>query len=347
MTPALDSLGLFELAASLPKQASDARIVALGLDIRSIDPAHGAPAIRNVVAVGMGGSGIGGDIVAAIGQPVSPVPIVVIKDHHVPAFVSDESLVIATSFSGRTAETLDALKSARHAGARIVVLSSGGAMAALAREWNVPHVALDASIAMDRAAIAAVSMPPLVLLGRLGLLPGIDADIDAAITQLQRRVAQMRDERNPARELARRLGRTMPLIYGAGPIGGVAAYRWKCQLNENAKEPAFSNVVPELDHNELAGWGQHGDMTRQVLTAVHLRHDFEPPRVARAFEFIGETQQEVVASVHEIRAEGGGRLAQLFDLVAFGDFVSLFVAAQEGLDPGPVPVLDELEQRLG
>jgi glucose/mannose-6-phosphate isomerase len=220
-------------------------------------------------------------------------------------------------------------------------------MAALAREWKVPYVALDESIAMARAAIAAVSVPPLVLLGRLGLLPGIDADIDAAITQLQRRVAQLRDERKPARELARRLGRTMPLIYGAGPIGGVAAYRWKCQLNVNAKEPAFCSVVPELDHNELAGWGQHGDMTRQVLTAVHLRHDFEAPRVARSFDFISETQQEVVASVHELRAEGAGRLAQLFDLIAFGDFVSLFVAAREGLDPGPVPVLDELEQRLG
>jgi glucose/mannose-6-phosphate isomerase len=295
----------------------------------------------------MGGSGIGGDIVASIAQPASPVPIVVVKDHQVPAFVSEASLVFATSFSGETAETLDALKAARQAGARVVVLSSGGAMTALAREWELPHVALDASIAMPRAAIASVSVPPLVVLGRLGLLPDIDAQLDAAIAQLQRRVAQMDDARNGARELARRLGRTMPLIYGAGAMGGVAAYRWKCQLNENAKEPAFSNVVPELNHNELAGWGQHGDMTRQVLTAVHLRHDFEPPRVARSFDFIREIQQEVLASVHEVRAEGVGRLAQLFDLIAVGDFVSLFVAAQEGLDPGPIPVLDELKQRLG
>ena len=132
-----------------------------------------------------------------IAQPVSPVPIVVVKDHHVPAFVSGESLVFATSFSGQTAETLDALKAARHAGARIVVLSAGGAMAALAREWNVPLVALDASIAMPRAAIAAVSVPPLVLLGRLGLLPGIDADLDEAIAQLQRRVAQLGDRPEP------------------------------------------------------------------------------------------------------------------------------------------------------
>ena len=347
MTAPLDSLGLFGLAASLPRQATEARRLASELDIRAIDPARGAPAIRNVVALGMGGSGIGGDIVAAIAQPVSPVPIVVVKDHHVPAFVSDESLVFATSFSGQTAETLDALRATRHAGARVVVLASGGTMATLAREWEVPWVRLDSSTAMPRAAIAAVSVPPLVVLGRLGLLPGIDGDLDAAIAQLHRRVEQIGDGRSGARELARRLGRTVPLIYGAGPIGAAAAYRWKCQLNENAKEPAFYNVVPELDHNELAGWGQHGDMTRQVFTAVHLRHDFEPQRVARSFDFISEIQQEVVASVHEVRAEGMGRLAQLFDLIATGDFVSLFVAAQEGLDPGPIPVLDELKQRLG
>ena len=347
MNPSLDSLGLFELAESLPQQARAARELANALDVRSINPADGGPAIQNVVALGMGASGMGGDIVHAIAQPWASVPIIVVKDHSVPAFVSPETLVVATSVSGDTAETVDALRSARDAGARLLVLSAGGTLAALAREWAVPYGALDASIAVPRAAVAAVSVVPLVVLSRLGLLPDLEADLDATIAQLQRRVAQMHDARCPARELARRLGRTMPLIYGAGALGAAAAYRWKCQLNANVKEPAFSNTVPELNHNELAGWGQHGDMTRQVFTAIHLRHGYEPPRVARAFDFINETQQEVVASVHEVRAEGNGRLAQLFDLVAMGDFVSLFVAAGEGLDPGPVPVLDDLDERLG
>jgi glucose/mannose-6-phosphate isomerase len=122
VSPPLDSLGLFELAASLPRQASEARQLARDLDVRSIDPAFGGPAIRNVLAVGMGGSGIGGDILAAIAQPVSSIPIVVVKDHQIPAFVSHESLVFATSFSGQTAETLDALDAARSAGAPGCVL---------------------------------------------------------------------------------------------------------------------------------------------------------------------------------------------------------------------------------
>jgi glucose/mannose-6-phosphate isomerase len=338
---------MFELAAALPQQAADARRRAHEVDLAAVTPAPGGPTVRNVVAVGVGGSGIGGDIVAAIAQHRSPVPIVVVKDHELPGFVSEETLVLATSFSGGTAETLDAVRQARDAGARIIVVTAGGALAALAREWSAPCAPLDASIAMPRAAIAATAVTPLVLLARLGVISGVDDEIDAAIAQLQRRVAQLQEVRSPARGLARRLGRTIPLIHGAGPIGAVAAYRWKCQLNENAKEPAFCSVLPELNHNELAGWGQHGDMTRQVLTAVHLRHDFEPPRVARSFDFVDETQQEVVSAVHTVRAEGEGRLAQLFDLVAFGDFVSLFVAAQEGLDPGPIPVLDELKSRLG
>jgi glucose/mannose-6-phosphate isomerase len=343
----LDSLGMLALAAALPQQAAVARRLADEVDLTSVMPVAGRPPIRHVVAVGVGGSGIGGDIVAAIAQPQSKIPIVVVKDHDLPAFVNEESLVLATSFSGATAETLDAVRAARHAGARIVAVTAGGPLAALAREWGVPCAALDATIAMPRAAIAAVSVTPLVLLARLGLLPGIDRELDATIAQLHRRVTRLQDTRSPARDLARRLGRTIPLIYGAGAIGATAAYRWKCQLNENAKEPAFCSSLPESNHNELAGWGQHGDMTRQVLTAVHLRHDFEPPRVARSFAFVDETQQEVVSAVHEVRAEGEGRMAQLFDLVAFGDFVSLEVAAQEGLDPGPIPVLGELKERLG
>lgn len=346
MTPPLDSLGMFELAAALPRHAETARGAAHALALGALRPESGTPSIHNVVALGVGDAGIASDVVAAIARPSSSVPFVVVKDQQLPAFVSDRSLVFATSYSGETSETLDALRAAHGAGARIVVFTAGGAMAAFADERSIPCVALDATIAVPRAAIASMSVPPLVLLARLGLLPDLDGELDATIAQLQRRVAQMGDSRNLARDLARRLGRSIPLIYGAGAIGGTAAYRWKCQLNENAKEPAFHNTVPELNHNELAGWGQHGDMTRQVLTAVHLRHDFETPSAARAFEFIDETQQEVVGSVHEVRAEGDGRLAQLFDLIALGDFVSLFVAAQEGLDPGPVPVLDELGARL-
>jgi len=129
-------------------------------------------------------------------------------------------------------------------------------------------------------------------------------------------------------------------------VGATAAQRWKTQVNENAKSPAFSSAQPELCHNEVCGWGQHGDVTRQILTLVQLRHDGEHPQVSRRFQLVEELIREVVAGIVSVRAEGDGDLAQLLDLVLMGDFVSLWLAAQEGIDPGPVPVLVDLKRQL-
>jgi glucose/mannose-6-phosphate isomerase len=136
------------------------------------------------------------------------------------------------------------------------------------------------------------------------------------------------------------------VVYGGGPLGEVAAWRWKGQFNENPKVASFANRVPELTHNEICGWAQHGDVTRQVLSLVLLRHDHEHPQVARRFELVEELCDEVVADVIEVRAKGDGPLAQLFDLILLGDLVTLQLAANEGVDPGPVPVLDDIKHRL-
>jgi glucose/mannose-6-phosphate isomerase len=105
-------------------------------------------------------------------------------------------------------------------------------------------------------------------------------------------------------------------------------------------------VHPELGHNEICGWGQHGDATRQVFTLVHLRHDHEHPQVGRRFDIVREMMEEVVAEIHEVRAEGEGALAQLFDLVLYGDVVTMHMAGFAGIDPGPIPALDDLKRRL-
>ena len=143
-----------------------------------------------------------------------------------------------------------------------------------------------------------------------------------------------------------KIGRTIPLIYGGGTLGAVAAQRWKTQMNENAKIPAFWNAQPELCHNEVAGWGQHGDLTRQAITLVALRHDFEHPQVMRRFELVFQLVDEVVAGIAQIQARGEGQLAQLLDLILIGDLTSLQLALNEGIDPGPVPALDEIKTAL-
>jgi glucose/mannose-6-phosphate isomerase len=170
---------------------------------------------------------------------------------------------------------------------------------------------------------------------------------------VEQAVVQLRDRRdglikpgNEAEALARRLGRELPLMYGGGSLGAVAAMRWKTQFNENAKVAAFWNTVPELTHNEICGWGQHGDVTRQIFRLINLRHDHEHPQVSRRFELVNEAVDEVVSDIEEVRGEGEGALAQLLDLVLFGDFVTLHAAALAGVDPGPVPILAEIKARL-
>jgi glucose/mannose-6-phosphate isomerase len=198
---------------------------------------------------------------------------------------------------------------------------------------------------MPRAGLGALAVPLLSMVERVGLFPGASAWVDAAVTQLRaRRDALVAGD--AAQRIARSIGRTVPLVFGAGPLGAVAAQRWKAQVNENAKAPAFAATIPELCHNEICGWGQHGDVTRQVFTLVELRHDEEHPQELRRFELVRDIMAEVVHDVIEVRAVGEGPLAQLFDLTLIGDFVSLHMAAQEGIDPGPIPVLEDIKRAL-
>ena len=339
MSDILDSVGMFDLAAALPEQVAAA--AAEGARVEGL-PEH--EDVEHVVVLGMGGSGIAGDVVRAIAAPFMSVPLTVAKGYEAPSFVNEGTLCFAVSYSGNTEETLEAAQAAAAAGARMVVLTRGGQLGELAAAWGAPHVPLP-DIPMPRAGIGAISIPPLLVLEKVGLFPGATQYVADAVQQLARRRDQLIVDGSPAHRLAEQIGRTMPLAYGSD-LGEVAAYRFKCQVNENAKAPAFSAGVPEMCHNEICGWGQHGDVTRQVMTVVRFRHDFEHPQVARRFDLTGEVLEEVVHAVVDVQAEGEGALAQLFDLVLQGDFVSLHLAAQAGVDPGPIPVLEDLKAAL-
>jgi len=337
----VDSLDMFGAAFSLPDQ-----IEAAEASTREVEGLPSANGVSAVVVMGMGGSGIGGDVAAAVAGPQCSVPVIVSKHYECPAWVGPDTLVLASSFSGNTEETVGAAGAAAEAGARMVVMASGGELARLAGEWDAPIVPFDPAIPMPRAGIGAVSVAPLVVLERMGLLSGIDAQIASTVAQLRRRAESLNGEDNPAARLARRIGGTLPLVYGGAALGEVAAWRWKGQFNENPKVASWCNRVPELTHNEVAGWAVHGDITRQVFTLLMLRHDFEHPQVARRFEIIAEVCEEIAAGVHSVRAEGDGPLAQFMDLTLFGDIASLHMAIDLGVDPGPIPLLDEIKARL-
>ncbi|MGA2836325.1 MAG: SIS domain-containing protein [Acidimicrobiales bacterium] len=344
MTPVplpVDSRDLWESTMGLPEQVAAAADAA-----SAVDDLPGHDKVENVVVLGMGDSGIVGDVLTAVAAPFMPVPVTVVKGYVPPDYVGTGSFVIAVSFSGDTEETVEAATAAFEAGAALVVVSGGGELVRLSGEWDVPLVPVPVSIPEARTALGAMAVPPLVLLERIGLFPGARQWIDQAVVQLHRRRDQLDRSGSVAEAVARRIGRTIPLVHSSQDLGAAAALRWKCQINENAKAPAFWNVHPELCHNEVAGWGQNGDATRQLVTLVNLRHDAEHPQVSRRFDLVTDLLREVMADVVEVRAAGEGDLAQLLDLALVGDVVSLLLAGHEGIDPGPVPAVDDIKRAL-
>ncbi|HXW33742.1 MAG TPA: bifunctional phosphoglucose/phosphomannose isomerase [Acidimicrobiales bacterium] len=340
-TGVLDTLGMFDAAANLPEQVADA--VRGGQNLDGL-PNH--EYVENIVVLGMGGSGIAGDIMVAIAGPFLPLPVTVVKSYSLPDFVGPGSLVFAMSFSGDTEEIVESAGEAFEHGAKVVTVTSGGELRRLAEEHGAPLVEVPAGIPQPRAALGWMAIPPLVVLEEVGLFPGASEWVRLAVRQLQLRRDELTRPGNEAEQIAARIGRTIPLVHAAQSIGATAALRWKTQINENAKTPAFWAAYPELCHNEIAGWGQNGDVTRQVTTLVNLRHDAEHPQVVRRFDLVREWMAEVVADVIDVHAQGEGDLAQLLDLILIGDFVSLHLAEREGIDPGPVPVLEDLKVRL-
>jgi len=307
-------------------------------------PVDGLPAhedIDSVLLLGTGTCGDAADAAVAVASALSPVPIVASRDYELPGFVGDGTLVLALCIAGEDDEVIEAATEVVHAGGRLVAVTRGGRLAELAGGVGLPVVDVPGAPREASASLAAVTLPLFLLLEQTGLFPGATEYLAEAVAQLARR----RDDDGrtlAARGRALQIGRTWPLVYGGGGLGLVAARHWKAQVNRLAKAPAFANAVPALCHDEIAGWGQHGDVTRQVLTLVGLRHDYEHPLVGERYGLLAGLVEEVVAGTIEVTASGDGPLAQFLDLAYQGDLVALELAALAGVDPGPLPAVDAM-----
>jgi glucose/mannose-6-phosphate isomerase len=336
---------MWEATVALPEQLSGAR--------RAADDAFAGLAadtgatVRCVAAFGLGTGGTACAAAAALTAPDLRVPFWVGRGSALPAFVDESTLVLAVSSSGHTEETLTAAEKAIERGARVLAVGGepAGALARLAQGAGLPWcpVMTTTDLAPARVALAAATVPLLVALTAAGLRPDCTASVDSAASALARRRDLLVAPGGAPAELARRLGRTIPLVYGSAGASAVAALWWKAQVNLNAKAPAFAATLPELTHDELAGWGQGGDVTRQTMSLVLLRHAGEAPRSAGQFDAVRTATDEVMADVFEVTGEGEDELSRFFDLTLQGSLVSLHLAAREGVDPGPVPAVDEAQ----
>jgi glucose/mannose-6-phosphate isomerase len=343
----LDTLGLWEAAAAQPEHLTEALDTARRA-WAVLGPSDAA-GVHAVAAFGVGTGGIACEAAAALAGPDLALPLWLGHGADVPGFVDDHTLVFAVSSSGRAEETLAAAEEAVARGARVVAVGgdAGGALARLAVDAALPWCPVSPVSAGDqdapraRAALGGTVVPLLVALSRAGLAPDPAPSITAAAATLARRRDASLSFGGPARELARRVGRTIPLVYGAGGVTAVAARWWKARVNLNAKAPAFASALPALTYDELAGWGQGGDVTRQTMSLLLLRHGGESPTVAAQFAAVRAATEEVMSDVLEVWGEGEDDLGRFFDLALLGELVSLHLAGHEGVDPGPAPAVEE------
>ncbi len=339
LTAGPDSLGMREAFLELPDQIR-ASLGAIGDEIGGLPDSN---KIHQVLLLGMGDSGFGGDVAAASARPFAPIPIVVYNGYLPPSWVNSSTLVIALSESGSTEETLESLEAAVEAGASLVAVTNGGELEKLARRASAPVLPVVNAGPMPRASLGSLTVPAMLALEQIGVFPGARAWLNEAVGHLEQRRAQLASDADPIVALAEKIGDTIPIIYGGGAIGTTAAKRWKFAMNHNVKRPAFWASMPDLCHNELVGWTGESGPAAPGFTQIQLRHSSEHPQTAGRFEFVGAKSADAMNATVTVEAMGDGLVAELFDLVMLGDLTSIELAARAGVDPGPLPVVDELK----
>jgi glucose/mannose-6-phosphate isomerase len=352
-----DPAGMLRQVASSAAQVRTAVRAAQEADLDALIAA-GRP--RAVVVTGMGGSGIAGEVLAAVCGPGCPVQVATVHDYRLPGWVGAADLVIAVSCSGSTEETLAAAAEAVRRGCRFLAVGGKGSpVAAIAEQASAAFIPVE-SAGMPRSTLWGLSVPLVVAAARLGVIELAGDACESAATELERVSHLCRPASdafvNPGKSLALELAGTLPMIWGTSPLAGVAAYRFACQLNENAKYPAVSGVLPEANHNQVVAFdgafapGEAFALPQEgpavPLRLVLLRDTDEHPQVARRRDESARLASDRGIGVTELTSAGDGALERLASLVQLIDYATVYLAIAQGVDPGPVAAIQELKARI-
>jgi glucose/mannose-6-phosphate isomerase len=337
-----DPAGMLARIKELPMQCRQAWQAAMDFKL----PAE-YKNIDRVIVLGMGGSAIGGDLVRSLIEAEAKIPVIVHRDYGLPAFVDEKTLVVASSYSGNTEETLSGFEPALKTKAKKIAMTTGGRLEQMAGANNVPVFKIEYK-AQPRAALGFSFIPFLGVLHKLGFIKDKSADVAETVRVLESISSRM-DEKSPfknnlAKQLAQRLHGCLPVIYGAG-ITAEAAHRWKTQINENGKAWAFYEVFPELNHNATVGFPFPPEVVRKIRVIL-LRSPLFNERVKLRYDVTCELLQRAGVAYEFVDGEGKSALSQMASLVSIGDFTSYYLAILYGVDPSPVEVINYLKDRL-
>jgi glucose/mannose-6-phosphate isomerase len=302
--------------------------------------------IENIVFAGMGGSALWALLSRT--WPNYNVPFEVWRKYNLPSYVGPKTLLIVSSYSGNTEETLSALETGEKAGAQIVVAASGGKLIEIAKTKGYPYTLLPKASQPRFGALNGLkSLVAILERARLVETENAEKTLHDASEFLQREIANwvvdVPTAKNPAKQLALEVAGTSPVIYG-GPLMFPAAYKWKISFNENAKNVAWAGEIPEFSHNEFLGWTSHP--VDKPYSIIDLRSSFEHERVQKRFVVTERLLSGNRPHPHIVEAKGNSVLEHLLYCVAFGDFVSLYTALLNGLNPTPVDLIEKMKKAL-
>lgn len=303
--------------------------------------------VKNIVITGLGGSAIGGDLLRSYLCDELTIPLLVNRNYSVPKFVDKNSLVIVSSYSGNTEETISAHIDAQKRKAQIVCITSGGETEKIARKYRNYIIKIPKGYP-PRAALGFSFFPILILLYKLGFVKNKKNEIKETISLLKKKVKSYQNlnaDKNPALQLAQKFFNRLPIIYSSSEHLDSVNLRWRGQLSENSKVLAFGNILPEMNHNELVGWKVLKSLMANMLV-VFLKDKSDHRRVKIRMKITEGIVKEYAADILNVESEGNSLLARMFSLIYLGDWASYYLAIINGIDPTPVKVIDYLKNEL-
>jgi len=336
-----DRSDMRSLLTGFPHQVEDA--VRIGREARLV-PLKGKPA--SIIVSGLGGSAIGGDLLRSYLSDQLGVPFSVNRYYALPRHAGPSTLVVISSYSGNTEETIASYNDAMKKKAQVVCITSGGVIASLAKKNRQTLVLLPKGYP-PRAALGYSFFPMLLALARYKIIPSQDAAVRETLALLRKLSVRYRltGQKNQALELAKQLYNKIPVIYSSTERTDAVNLRWRGQLSENSKILAFGNVFPEMNHNELVGWKVLRRMMEE-MAVVYLHDREDHPRVTLRMEVARGIIGEYASKIVDVHSEGRSRLARIFSLVHLGDWLSFYLSMFNGVDPTPVSVIDYLKRQL-
>jgi glucose/mannose-6-phosphate isomerase len=338
----VDPTAMFSWLCDFPLQVEDAVQIATEASLTL-----NTSGVTSIVLTGMGGSAIGGDLVRSYLSGELKVPFAVSRSYALPAYVGRKTLVIVSSYSGNTEETLSSYRDAIRRKARVLCITTGGEVERLARRHKHSRIKVPSGL-QPRAALGYSFFPLLIALSRLGFIRSQQRDIKEAISGLKFRSQIYRDPQSPGNlplKVAIRLHGRLPIIYSASDHLDAVNIRWRGQISENAKQLAYGNVLPEMNHNEIVGWKTDRGLMKK-MTVVFLRDRGTHPRVQLRQEITRRIVRSLASDVLEVQSEGRSLLSRIISLVYVGDWASYYLAILNKQNPTPVKVIEYLKNEL-